>query len=276
LADRLSSISPQNEICLGSLSGRRLKAGEARLPVELESSHTARPLDRCRSLAERVELLKPPVGRSDGGDLPPAGVQESLPSRAAEWPSAQGCPCPTLSESGCGGTNRQHNTHSTESREVCYPWHPWYGRAVWVYETLVKSGQPVFRCGTEENHDARYLVPQWMFDSAVCCRMHKATVPVVGCEALRDLKALLQFPPDRGVVLQAQHRSSLSQGGADANAPEPIESCSVATVSSTPSQSVLAGTASRNPTDNSEAASTTAARPLAKSPRLPQAKGGAE
>ena len=64
LADSLCSISPQNEISLGNLSGSRLKGGEARLPVEQESSHRGRPLDRCRRLAERVEVLKPPLGRS--------------------------------------------------------------------------------------------------------------------------------------------------------------------------------------------------------------------
>jgi hypothetical protein len=174
------------------------------------------------------------------------------------------------------GTTRQHNTHSNESREVCYPWHPWHGRSVWVFETLVKSGQPVFRCGTEENHNARYLVPQWMFDPAACCRMQKAAVPVVGWEALRDLKALLQSLQNCDVVLQAQHRSSLPQGGADANVTEPIESCTIPTLSSTPPQSVLARIASKNPRDNGEAVVTTAARALAKNPRLRQGKGGAE
>jgi hypothetical protein len=58
-------------------------------------------------------------------------------------------------------------------------------------------------------------VPQWMFDPAVCCRMHKVPVPVVGCEALRDLKALLREVAlfHRDVVLKAQHRSLLSRGG---------------------------------------------------------------
>ena len=111
LADSLCSISPQNEISLGNLSGSRLKGGEARLPVEQESPRSAQPLDRCRRLAERVEVLKPPVGRSSGEDLPPGGVQQSLPSLAAEWHSAQGCLCPALSESGCGG-----NTQGSFSR----------------------------------------------------------------------------------------------------------------------------------------------------------------
>ena len=51
---------------------------------------------------------------------------------------------------GLGYTTRQRNTHSIESREVCYPWHPWYRRSAWIYETLVKNGQAVFRCSIEE------------------------------------------------------------------------------------------------------------------------------
>ncbi len=105
-------------------------------------------------------------------------------------------------------TSRQLNTHNTESREVCYPRHPWYGRSVTVYETLVKNGRAMCRCGVDENQDVRYLVPQWMFDPAACCRMHKTAVPVVGCEALRDLRALLRDAAlsHRDIVLQAQHR----------------------------------------------------------------------
>ena len=125
----------------------------------------------------------------------------------------------------------------------------------------MQKGQAVFRCGLEENPEIRYFVPQWMFDPAACCRMHQAAVPVVGCEALRDLKVLLPGTAlsHRDVVLQAQHRSLRSQGGADANVTEPIKSCSIPTVSSTPPQSRLAGIASRNPKDDGEAAGTTAA-----------------
>jgi hypothetical protein len=183
-----------------------------------------------------------------------------------------------LSESGCGDTTRRLNTHSTECRKVCYPWHPWYGRSVWIYEALVQNGRAVFRCGTEENQDIRYFVPQWMFDPAVCCRMHKVPVPVVACEALRDLKALLREVAlfHRDVVLKAQHRSLLSRGGADAHVQEPIQSRSIPTVSSTPPQPVLAGIPSGNPTDDGETASTTAGRALAAESARLQAKGGTE
>jgi hypothetical protein len=76
--------------------------------------------------------------------------------------------------------------------------------------------------------------------------MRLATVPAVNCGALRDLKALLRCAslPDSDVVLQSQHHSLLSPGGADAKITSPTESRSIQTVSSTPEASVLAGAAS--------------------------------
>jgi hypothetical protein len=66
-----------------------------------------------------------------------------------------------------GYTSRQRNTHSTESREVRYPWHPWFGRSVTVYEALSKSGHRVCRCGFDDQRNDRSLeVPTWMFDSS--------------------------------------------------------------------------------------------------------------
>jgi hypothetical protein len=68
-----------------------------------------------------------------------------------------------------------------------------------------------------------------MFDSVACCRMRMATVPTVSCGALLDLKALLRCAsfPDSDVVLQSQHRSLLSPGGADAKITNPTESRSI-------------------------------------------------
>lgn len=187
-------------------------------------------------------------------------------------------PYQVLDACGPRGTTRQLNTHITESREVCYPWHPWYARSVWIYETLVKNGQVVFRCGIEENREARRLeIPQWMFDPARCSGMRRMAVPAVACEALWDLKVLFQdaFRGRPGVVLQAQHHSLLGPGGADANVREPTDSRSIEIVSSDPLESVLAGTAPRNQTEDPKTAGATAARALEQSPRLRSPKGGA-
>ena len=115
-----------------------------------------------------------------------------------------------------------------------------------------------------------------MVDSVACCRIRLATVPTVSCDALLDLKALLRCAsfPDSDVVLQGQHRSLLSPGGADAKITKPTESRSIQTVSSDPEAPVLADAASRNQMENSQVAGATAARADRKSPCSRQQKGG--
>lgn len=174
------------------------------------------------------------------------------------------------------GTSQQRNTHNIESREVRYTWHPWCGRVVVVHQTFAKNGRVVSHCRIEENSEVRHLeIPEWMFDPAICRRMQLAAVPTVSCEALLDLKSLLRCAslPDTEVVLQAQHRSLLSLGGADAKITEP-QGCSIHTVSSTAQESDLAGVASRNQTESGEASRSTAARALRKTPRRQHQKGG--
>src|SRR5947209_8770125 len=58
---------------------------------------------------------------------------------------------------GARCTTQQRNTHSTESREVRYPWHPWFGRMITVYATLTKGGHPLCRCGLDDQHHERSL-----------------------------------------------------------------------------------------------------------------------
>src|SRR2546423_12409049 len=73
--------------------------------------------------------------------------------------------------SGSDDTSRQPNTHSTASREVRYPWHPWFGRSVAVYEVIVRYGRSVCRCGLEEERTRRAVeVPTWMFKPVACAR----------------------------------------------------------------------------------------------------------
>jgi len=60
---------------------------------------------------------------------------------------------PYVGVRGC--TSHQSNTHSTESREVLYPWHPWFGRAVWIFLTRVNHGRMVAHCGLEPRHESR-------------------------------------------------------------------------------------------------------------------------
>ncbi len=125
--------------------------------------------------------------------------------------------------SAAGGccTSQQRNTHSTESREVRYRWHPWFGLVVWVHLTRVSQAQDVVRCALTPELGARATeIPLWMFDAAACVLMNLADEPTVDVEALRDLNTLLRHacgPTEAAVpMLQAEHRALSSAGGAHA------------------------------------------------------------
>ena len=212
-----------------------------------------------------------------GGVIP--RPEESLPRApvpVVPLPWAPGRLCPSLNAYATADTTQQRNTHNIESREVRYPWHPWCGRVVAVHQTFAKNGWVVSHCSIEENAEARHLeIPEWMFDPVICRRTQLAAVPTVSCEALLDLKSLLRCAPcpDTDVVLQPQHRSLLSPGGADAKIIK-SQGRSIHTVSSTTQKSGLAGIASRNKTESSETLRATAARVLRKTPRRRPQRGG--
>ena len=130
-------------------------------------------------------------------------------------------------------TSQQRNTHSTESREIRYRWHPWFGLTVWVHLTRVSQSQEVVRCGLTPDRDVRAMeIPLWMFEAGACHLMELEHQPVVGIEALRELNALLRhtrFPMAVAVQgLQAGYRDLSSAGGAHA-----IDSEATATGNST-------------------------------------------
>src|SRR5467141_845787 len=167
------------------------------------------------------------------------------------------------------------NTHSTESREIRYPWHPWCGRSVWIHRKVVKGGRAVYRCSLEPNHEARLSeVPQWMFESGACCQVHSAEKPAVNCAALLDLKLLLHHTrsPARTIVLQAQHSSSPG-GGADAKIGKATEGYPAGIVSPTTPDSKLAKVTARNQTEDSGTTGATATRTPQEDPGLPARKG---
>src|SRR5215470_8739189 len=128
--------------------------------------------------------------RSDG-----AGHRLLEKQRSCRWIVRGGIPAnlsSTRGEAATGDTSRQSNTHSIESREVRYPWHPWHGHTVWIYQSLRKHGEGILRCRVEQDQRGSLReLPEWMFDTAAG-NIQIAKIPAVGCEALRDLKALLQ------------------------------------------------------------------------------------
>jgi hypothetical protein len=213
----------------------------------------------------------------NGGAARPAeGRNEFCFRRQNELWSAAPPACPSRGRDAFGphGTSRQSNTHSTESREIRYPWHPWYGRSVWIHGAFVKGGQAVYRCSLEQNHEARlFEIPQWMFDSGACCRVHRAENAAVNCAALQALKLLLHRArsPARDLVVQAQHHSA--PGGADARIGESIEGSSKRVVLPTPAESGLAKATARNQTTDCGTTGATAAPTRPKNSDRPSGKG---
>src|SRR5262249_54091964 len=143
-------------------------------------------------------------------------------------------------------TTRQHKAHRTEEREVLYPWHPWFGRRVWVHEILVRGDTRLFRCSeTTEVTDRRLAIPEWMFERAACCGMARAESPRVNRAALDKLKALIlgAFGATAGVMIEAGPRSFSREGEADATRRTPSSYPTTRTVSSRQRKTGMAPTA---------------------------------
>jgi hypothetical protein len=91
-----------------------------------------------------------------------------------------------------GCTSERNKTHVTEAAEVLYPWHPWFGRVVYIHKVIEHGAEQIFRCGLSEKQTERCMdVPAWMFDRAACLRNRWADTPQVDLAALICLKALL-------------------------------------------------------------------------------------
>jgi hypothetical protein len=110
----------------------------------------------------------------------------------------------------------------TESGEVLYPWHPWFGRVVYFHQLIELGREHILRCDLGEKPTARCMnVPAWMFDRAACLRVRRADTPQVELAALICLKALLAEVANRtylvAAVVGARH-SFENRGDADAAA----------------------------------------------------------
>src|SRR5215831_5883552 len=175
--------------------------------------------------------------------------------------------------------SRQPNTHNTEWRNVCYPWHPWFGRTVAVYEVLAKRGQSLCRCGFEDERSVRSVeIPTWMLEPAACCRLPMMAVPTVSSDALMALKALLRTVPGPAVdvVLQAQHRSSLDAGGADVTVRSSHATLATDAVSTAPPVSAASDVPIRHPREDNQVAGRAAPRARARrGHRRRRGRGGA-
>jgi hypothetical protein len=111
-------------------------------------------------------------------------------------------------------------THVTESREVLYPWHPWFGQMIYIHKAAEERGGRIFHCDLANRPNARCLaVPAWMFDRAVCLGVRQSDTPQVELAALVRLRRLLaeiaNQPSIADGVIGARH-SFDHRGDADA------------------------------------------------------------
>jgi hypothetical protein len=83
-------------------------------------------------------------------------------------------------------------THSIafEPRQVCYPWHRWYGRNVLTRRAGGAHADVAYFCKLPEAPlDAMLVeIPKWMFDAAHCATLRLTEQPHVDCATLRALK----------------------------------------------------------------------------------------
>jgi hypothetical protein len=197
------------------------------------------------------------------------GAGTTLPACGSRAPGAGADDC----------TTQQHNTHIRDLREICYSWHPWHGRAVWVHATLVKRGQAVAHCSLEDVQTSRVLeVPLWMLDVAACCKTQVSKRGFASAQSLRELKEVLQsaLPRAQGHdAPETQHRYLLDAGGADGGIGGPAEIEPTPVVCSSAMQPALDRSVVRCPTNNSAIAGAVPEAASRKSGRGENRRGGA-
>lgn len=86
-------------------------------------------------------------------------------------------------------------THSLsfEPRQVCYPWHRWYGLTILTRRKGGAHADLAYFCKLPDAPlDVMLIkIPKWMFDAAHCATMRLVSDPCVDCETLRELKATI-------------------------------------------------------------------------------------
>lgn len=158
-----------------------------------------------RRWKRRPAAICPPqtkCGRDRGGLTQPCGGNASATRRAGPSTESrlQSAPrpssaarCPATGGAAPRCTTRQRNTHISETRDLLYRWHPWFGKQVAIVAALERRERSVYRCIREEAEAKPPLeVPKWMFDETVCSRTRAATAGVVSLEDLQQLRLLLR------------------------------------------------------------------------------------
>src|SRR5262245_47416327 len=183
-------------------------------------------------------------------------------------PSAAGCP--GTGEGGSRCRTPQHKTTLIDVRTVRYPFHPWYGREVYVLDQGVRHGQAVLDCRLGRENARALEIPAWMLDEAACSTARITTPPGVSFQALRRLRHLLDARSAPASSVDDQHPFGPSDG--DADDPEPTTLATSDTRAASPAD--LGSTPRGNPAPRPPTPGPDAARSPGPSPRRPDAPGG--
>ena len=198
----------------------------------------------------------------------PATICEPLWEPSCGEAASDHAPCALVS---CCTTTQQ-KTHGTEL-EVCYRWHPWFGRRVTLIRTLQK--QAIDAVQVELEQDGRTWsveLPSWMLDRVACAGMELQNEPRVGCAHLRSLRELLRSVTPRDVRMD-RHPCSSIPGDADEDSTPSLAGSRRSVSAATHTASVeepAAGDAKPNP----GAADSTAAGKQKRPRRRSSRKGG--
>jgi hypothetical protein len=112
---------------------------------------------------------------------------------------------------------------SFEPRQVCYPWHRWYGQTILTRRAGGAHADVAYFCKLPDAPlDAMLVeIPKWMLDAALCAPMRLVDDPHVDCATLRTLKSAIseqRFSLNAG-VLQPQVSRQAGDGDADDTSP---------------------------------------------------------
>ncbi|MDD5478059.1 MAG: hypothetical protein PHG87_07705, partial [Candidatus Omnitrophica bacterium] len=89
-------------------------------------------------------------------------------------------------------TNRLHNTPLNHILKILYPWHPDFGRDVYIVRVQIKGGKLFYnyRFDLTKKQIAKEI-PAWMFDEKSCSDFKISSSPSFTEESLFSLKEIL-------------------------------------------------------------------------------------
>lgn len=126
-----------------------------------------------------------------------------------------------MTATGCAIPLQKTHNIAFEPRQVCYPWHRWYGRSVLTRRAGGAHSDVAYFCKLPESPlDAMLVeIPKWMFDAAHCSTLRLTDQPHVDCATLRTLKISIteQRVSVKAAVLQPQLSGQAGHGDTDVN-----------------------------------------------------------